>query len=686
MKSNIINNLDYKNLVLTILVTLLVFTFSLKINKHLKMFFLLISLFICIYDLRYLIPFLVTFLIVNLNKKDKVEHFSSRDVFHSYLRNIENYEISKNKKDRFRKEIKNLPFFSDTDTETDLIDGLFNRIITLKTTNTEIRTFGNTSHANKPTIFNRIINRINPTPQLLFDILLLGENDALNINRIGILDSLDRAENSILKKMGLLFSLSSDNSFNNFMYKISKQIGLSEIYNNNLSPTKPITTRQVSAEVINKNFEYSQNLFNEKRKSLLQAILFIFKQNMTSDMSINDLITEKDEVKSLFDYDFSVEKYLEDDSEEKITNLVFSNLADIVNFDFNVFRPEFIITDYGDRTSLENKLSHFYNKNQSVTLKRILMGNFRKIKKDIDNTPDRTPVDKANAYINRYKRDITNVIEDMSLLDSTLRPIRDNELKNTEKLKILSNLYSFIFFTNLSNFSTPFNKYIQIDDIHENLRNDFVSKKENLEEKVDNPIIPLNDTDIFYNQIFFYIKISNNNYDFFVPDIFEEVIVPSFEVPSESLEENPSWYSDSELKRFFDVNEMNDKNENELEKYYRAMDFNNPNLHEISRQASIQNSNKKNEEISFNKVVDNFSDNTYGIIDDFKELITETMESESFEFKKFINSFIGILTKKDRELSIGFIFICLGLLLYFMEDTTHKNEINLIEYLSQIKI
>lgn len=684
MKSKFIKNLDYKNLVLTILVTLLVFTFSLKINKHLKMFFLLISLFICIYDLRYLIPFFVTFLIVNLNKRDKVEHFSSRD-FNTILsdKSMDNSNTT-SKRNVFRKKIKNLPFFSDT--ENGLIDGLFNRIITLKTTNTEIRTFGNTSEANKPTIFNRIINRINPTPQLLFEILLLGDNDALNVNRIGILDSLDEAENSMLKKMGILFTLSSKNSFNNFMYKISKQIGLSEIYNNNLSPTKPTTSREVSLEIINQNFEYSQNLFNEKRKSLLQAILFIFKENMDSDISLNDLITEKDEAKSLFDYDFSIEKYLENGTEDKLTNMFFSNLADIVNFDFNVFRPEFIITNYGDRTSLENKLSYFYNQNQSVTLKRILMGNFRNIISDINNTPGRTLIERVNAYINRYKRDITNVIEDMSLLDNILRPIRDNELKNTEKLKILSNLYSFIFLTNLSNFSTPFNTAINIADINENLKNDFDKKKENLEGKVDNPILPLNDTDIFYNQIFFYVKIKNDNYDFFVPDIFEEVIVPSFEVPSESLEENPSWYSDSELKKFFDVNEMNDKKETELEKYYRAMDFNNPNLHEISKQATIQNSNKKIQDLSFNKVVDDFSNNTYGIIDDLRELITETMESDSFEFKKFINSFIDILTKKDREFSIGFIFICLGLLLYFMEDTSPKNEINLVDYLSQIKI
>ena len=67
MKSNFLKNIDYKNLVLTILVTLFVFTFNLKINKPLKMFFLLIALLICIYDLRYLVPFLVYSVVSNLS-------------------------------------------------------------------------------------------------------------------------------------------------------------------------------------------------------------------------------------------------------------------------------------------------------------------------------------------------------------------------------------------------------------------------------------------------------------------------------------------------------------------------------------------------------------------------------------------------------------------------------------------
>ena len=101
---------------------------------------------------------------------------------------------------------------------------------------------------------------------------------------------------------------------------------------------------------------------------------------------------------------------------------------------------------------------------------------------------------------------------------------------------------------------------------------------------------------------------------------------------------------------------MNDKKENELEKYYRAMDFNNPNLREISKHANIQNSNLKIEKLSFNHVVDNFSKNTFEIIDEIKELI-ETILNNPFDFKEFINNLINILTKEDRELSWFYFYL-----------------------------
>ena len=61
---NFKNTLDYKNLILTLLITIFVFATNLNINKHYKLLFIFLSLAVCIYDLKYLIPFVVSFLIV----------------------------------------------------------------------------------------------------------------------------------------------------------------------------------------------------------------------------------------------------------------------------------------------------------------------------------------------------------------------------------------------------------------------------------------------------------------------------------------------------------------------------------------------------------------------------------------------------------------------------------------------
>lgn len=680
MKSNFIKNLDYKNLVLTILVTLFVFTFSFKINKHLKMFFLLISLLICIYDLRYLVPFLVTFLIINLRNKN-VEHFTQSpiDVYEQYV-NSKNYS-GNSLRNRFLKEINRVPFFNNTDTE---YENIFKEIIKKRTQNSEISVFNEGADTEKGTIFNRILNRINPTVELLFDILILENDDSIRINRERIIESLDSLDSSLedrlLKKLGLLFSFSNNRNYNTFMYKISKQIGLSEIYNNNLSPIKP-NTNPGNSEYINNNFNIVNNLFNEKRKNLLQAVIYLFKQNM-GNRSLNEIVVTRNEQEELFNYDFNIEEYLESNS--IVTNNFFLNLKEIFIFDFNFFRPEFIIKEYPPDSDNAFKLNLFYEDNPNI-LKRILLGNFENIVTRIDNSLTTSPnIQKINRFITEYKGEITDTVEDMELFDNILRPIRENKLKNTEKLKMYFNLYSLILLTNGNTFDTIFTDRV-INSINTDIEDNFNDKNLEIRNKIDNTNFELNELDIFYNQIFLFIKIKNPNYDFFITDIFGEEIPPSFNVPEESSD-NPYWYSDSELKKFFDVNEMNDKKETELNKYYRAMNFNNPNLQEITKQANIQNNNLKIEKVSFNNVVDKFSSNTYEIIDDFIKLTQDSLKEDQFVFRDFINNFIEILTKKDRELSVGFIFICLALLIYFIEDNTPKNEISVVDYLSQIKM
>ena len=679
MKSNFVKNLDYKNLVLTILVTLFVFTFSLKIDKHLKMFFLLISLFICIYDLRYLIPFLVTFLIVTLNKeKNSVEHFSIRDNFDDVLNNSNLYNTETNTiKNNFNKNLKNIPFFSNSDNT----NSIFKQIITLKTQNSEFRLFTDTLPDNEKRIYiNRIIKRINPTPELLFDMLGLNDNDSLNVNRNSIVSNLDLMGDSKNKKIGLLFSFSRKRKFNNFMFKISKQLGLSELYNNNLSPVRPNVRGQTNIQIINENYNYVQNLYINLRKKLLEAIIFIFIENIGSE-NINNIIN--DDNLDFFEYDFNIENYLEVNSDIKISNTFFRKLKKIVEFDFNCFSNDFMLINFRNTlTTLPSKLAEFYRQNSNRN-KLILSSNFNQLVTNLDNSLTNTPINrKVIRYLNDYEREIKNKIEELNLLDNILRPIRDPQMKNSEKLKILFNLYSVIILTN-TDLRNILNTKLELPSINNSIDVEFNNIKNNLEIKLNEDT--LTTRDIFNNQIFFNLKIIENIPDYFIEGIFDENLEPSFEPPEPSLDEQPRWYNDSELKKFFDVNEMNDKKENQLEKYYRAMDFNNPNLAEISKQAKIQQENAKIEKLSFNHVIDNFSTNTYEIIDEMKELLEKIVKGES-GFKENVNEFINILTKEDRELSIGFILICLGILIYFMEDNSPRNEISVVDYLSQIKI
>lgn len=679
MKSDFVKNIDYKNLVLTILVTLFVFTFSLEIDKHLKMFFLLISLFICIYDLRYLIPFLVTFLIINLNKKkNSVEHFTIRDNFDNVLNNSNFYNTETNTlKNNFNKNLKNIPFFSNSDNT----NSIFIQIITLKTQNSEFRLFTDRLPDNEKRIYiNRIIKRINPTPELLFDMLGLNDNDSLNVNRNSIVSNLDILGNSKNKKIGLLFSFSRKRKFNNFMFKISKQLGLSELYNNNLSPVRPNVRGETNKQIVNENYYYVQNLYVNLRKKLLEAIIFIFIENMGSE-NINNIIN--DDNLDFFEYDFNIENYLEVNSNIKLGNIFFRNLKEILEFDFNCLSNNFMLINFGNTlTTLPSKLEEFYRQNSNTKV-LILSSDFNQLVNNLDNSLTNTPINrKVIRYLNDYEREIKNKIEELNLLDNILRPIRDPQMKNSEKLKILFNLYSIIILTN-TDLRNILNTKLELPSINNSMDIEFNNIKNNLEIKLNEDT--LTTRDIFNNQIFFNLKIIENIPDYFIEEIFDENLEPSFEPPEPSLDEQPRWYNDSELKKFFDVNEMNDKKENQLEKYYRAMDFNNPNLAEISKQAKIQQENTKIEKLSFNHVIDNFSTNTYEIIDEMKELLENIVKGE-MDFKENVNKFINILTKEDRELSIGFILICLGILIYFMEDTTPKNEINVVDYLSQIKI
>ena len=160
-----------------------------------------------------------------------------------------------------------------------------------------------------------------------------------------------------------------------------------------------------------------------------------------------------------------------------------------------------------------------------------------------------------------------------------------------------------------------------------------------------------------------------------------------------------------------DINEMNNKNEVELMKYYEAMDFEGDKLKEISKHAEQYTEKVKVENISFDKKIDDFSQNIFEIIDDFSQLLSEILytsngpasspgvsptasDLQGYDyFIDVVKRIVDIVTKEDRILSVGVIFIIVALFLYFIDSTKSDNTINqaggyvsLLDYLNKVKI
>jgi hypothetical protein len=219
------------------------------------------------------------------------------------------------------------------------------------------------------------------------------------------------------KKLGILFTLSRKREFNNFLYKISRQIGLSEIYNDNLFPEKP-RTNSGNSDLINTNYKYIENEYENLKKNLKEGILHLFLEN-NNNKSINEIITES--TSDFFEFDFILEEYLEDNFSQKLTNTFFNKIRNILNYDFNVFKTEFLILNFPNNSDLQEKLRIFYRENSNEKLK--ISGNFSDLLQRIDITlPSGTNiVQKINRIIEDYKSEIQNNIDEIDLISNRLR-------------------------------------------------------------------------------------------------------------------------------------------------------------------------------------------------------------------------------------------------------------------------
>lgn len=718
MESNLLKKLDYNNLILTSIVTVLVLTTNLKINKNYKLIFLLLAILICIYDLNYLIPFVTTFLILtvyNIGKnKEKKEFF--RTAMYDLKNNRSEYENQEVRtlRENFISNLSKVPFFSDLG--DDKLNDIYFELIELKLTQADRSSL--MDDTNIWTKARNILKRINAKPEDLYDLLEFSNINELNPERINIVNSLDGLSGLRLK-LGLIFEFSPRREFYNFILKISRQLGFINIINDELSPERPNNP----TDFMVRNYQESQNEYDKLKINLKEAIIHLFSNNVDSN-DINSVIdfdinTETGNPKNidLFSYNFDIESYID----EKIYNhgpstrndIFFMKIKNILDYDFSVFKNNFLVINYNDeseRKNISNKLNIYYGTflsaediNDGYTDKKLIIsGNFRDFLQENESLISGTIISKVQTILSNYKRQIDNVVRNLNLFNDIIRPIRDREEKNKTNLKLNYNLYSLIFLTNI-NFRTDFYEEIEIESINNNISSLFTNYKNTIQDIIGNEDIPnfstlgLNVTHIYNNSLFGIFKKDEKliTLDLFIPEIFLEEREEDEEDEEEiSIEDNPQWYEDSELYKFFETSKISDEKEAQLEKYYQAMNFKNEGLKEISKQAKIYADMEKAKNISFDNKVNNISTSIFEVIDKIKEAIQTTVEEGVSEgetninfYLKFCKNIGGIITDDEHILSMGLVFILISFFLYFVDSTkSGKKDISIIDLIKEVKI
>ena len=607
MKTKFLKNLDYINLILTLIVIILVFTFNLNLDKHLKLFFLLISLIICIYDLNYFIPFVVTFLIITIYNFKKKNN------------NIEYFENDKDlNKKNFIKEIEKIPFFDDLEYEKkkNIYDIL--KKIYKKSKNSKI-----------------------VKAKDLYNILKLEDK----YNRNGIITNIFSGENKDLKLnliIGLLFYYSPKRGFYKFMYKISKQLGLVKIFNNDLiNRTK-------------KTNDVPENLKLNLQKAIISYFIEKTKKKLKDEK-------KKTKTNDIIEYIISNSDDYYSDEIDNIFNVNLDLNIIKANTNFNKYIKNIFkinLSEYGFNYYTNSKETLFFNPNLVES--------------------------SSKLDVLDLKKNIDKVIEELQLFDNILKKEPPyNRLKKT--LELYTNIYSLVLIND------PHFKKKNIKDFEEQYEDFFKKLNEkninNDKFTSTNHEILLNLNDIYYNSL----QLATG--DKYIEGLLEEYDPPSFETPSfgPSVTEDVD-FDNSELKKFFDISKISGEKESQLEKYQKAMNFNNGNLTELSKQAEIELEKKKITDLSFNKVVDNFNISFFDIIDKLGNLFNKTINKKKINnldfYLTFSKEFITIISTDNNILPMGCVFVLIGLFIFFIDSTTDipKQDISLLDYLQNIKI
>lgn len=667
LQINKILEYQYSLLILFLVTVSLILNFN--INKSIKLVFLVLATVICFFYPSLLIPFGASIYVLYLiNSKKRSNEINNIEGFESDLEGnklLANYlnDSDKNRSELFKNKKKIIEIvLKDT-----FIDYINNN--TVENPSTLKQKYRFIKNLNECYFFDinedfELIFKLGEEYNSLDDIYKeLEFNDNINIeddntderrdNKIELL------ENETLKKLGLFFYKSKNKNLKLYPDKIIYQLGLSGITNNLF-------------ELDDKTENIKYNLLKKNLKELV--ILFFYEKNKDIDSNKKEFFN--------FNKIIVLEEYL--------------NIFDI--FNTNYFEDLKTNPNLQKINNILNYLNeHILIKNQNLTL-------FTKLNKEQLKNLSTNNKKELEDSINYLIDTILDNLKNIKLFSINLYKIPDKKEKIRNQYIIHHNL-SLIYCLVNSDLHSLLEKiksngvlYDYFVKIYDNKKKIFNIQIEN-EKKIGDDYVFTSVKDVFMDNIFYYYDIKYK--DNYFTKIFQKEITKKNEKvdegatrneqQGEDIIENPFNYLDEferTLDKQFSDSEIKEKQEEVLLKYYDLIDKDNyVKVKELNKIAEKRNEELKIKELSFDNVIDNYGNKVYEIIDDIIELINNPKKEffnniEAYSEEKTLSlkdipmilyKLFLILTKDDRILYSGIIFIIVGFFIYFISNETPTN-------------
>ena len=651
-KSKKVKSLKNNELVyLTILLVLLSLTFNLNIKKEFKIILLIIAISICFYKPLLIGPFLIIIYIIYTqnkkrsykNKKKIIEGFQNTKTQFQGFFNNPNTINNKGKALLFLNLIKNRDELKDYSKNIEFIEDLGNCFF-FDLTKPE--------HLKKTILLSKKYD----TVQKLYDTFEFTDITLdQGFNTYPERDQQEVLIDDELMKLGIFFYKNKFFSINRYLINSSNQLGFYSISNNIYKPNES------EEDYESRNSSYS--LLKKKINELI-IIFYYFKYRVVEGE------------KAFYDYNKKID------------------LKNVINI-FELINKDFLSNDDSKLEIMRNIINYISNFNL-IEDKKIFIS-FSKEPEDLSR--NNYTLEKLLDY---HIDKLLDNIEEIKLINIKSYKITDRKERKTKVIEIFHNLFLLHLMSD-----SNLNSYLdEVDDsrngsnkrLYNTLKNIF-NKKSRIfklqiknEELMDDKYQFTSESDIFYDNLFFYFSKKYND-----TSITKSYPQPS-EIEEESESEGPAEEEkeEGEINPFFEQQQKNfelklddfltddqikERQEEALEKYYKFLDKENiQKLEVLNNLADNKNLSEKHDKLKLDYIIENFGSETYKIIDEvilkFKSFLNEIKESDEDmgifsnyqKYIQFLLDILSIMTKEERVLYSGFIFILLGLFIYFISE------------------